>query len=154
MKQDHKLELEKFSKELETLIRQRADIDRRIHRVKQVIQGIAAMDGIEPDEALSALTEYESRGLTSGIKAVLEVIGGQLTAADIRQSLIASGHDLSGYANASSVINTVLNRLAQQGLVKKEIVKRDGNMVTTYMWAGMTPRTRKPKKKLPFYGEI
>jgi hypothetical protein len=143
MTADHKLELDKFSKELESLIQQRAEIDRKIHRVKQVIQGIAAMDGIEPDEALSSLTEYESRGLTSGIRAVLEVIGGQLTAADIRQSLIASGHDLSGYANASSVINTVLNRLAQKELVKKEMVKRGGDTVITYKWAGMPPKTRK-----------
>jgi hypothetical protein len=79
--------------------------------VKQVIQGIAALAGVDVDESLAALTEYDNRGLATGIQSVLKVIGAPMSAAAIRQSLIASGYDLSGYANASSVINTILNRL-------------------------------------------
>jgi len=145
MAQNFKPELDKFSKELESLVEQRAVIDRKIHRVRQVIQGIAAMAGIEPDAALGPLTEYESRGLTSGMKSILQVIGGKHTAAEVRQCLIAAGHDLSGYANASSVINTVLTRLAIKGLVKKELTEKDGQMVTTYEWVGMPPNLRKKK---------
>jgi hypothetical protein len=145
MKQDYKPELDKFSKELESLVRQRADIDRKIHRTKQVIQGIAALAGVDVDESLAALTEYDNRGLASGIQSVLQVFGIPMSAASIRQSLIASGHDLSGYANASSVINTILNRLATKGTVKKDTEEKGGQTVTTYQWVGMAPRTR-PKK--------
>src|SRR5947208_3099717 len=126
MKQTYKPELEKFSAELEELVRQRMEIDRKIHRVKQVIQGIAGLAGVDADETLAPLTEYENRGLSSGIQSILQVIGGPMTAASIRQSLIASGHDLTGYANASSVINTVLNRLAKKGLVNKDVTTKDG----------------------------
>ncbi|HEY6253143.1 MAG TPA: hypothetical protein VI685_24560 [Candidatus Angelobacter sp.] len=136
MKQDYKPELEKFSKELESLVRERAELDRKIHRVRQIIQGISEMAGISPDAALGSLTEYENRGLTNGIRAVIQAIGGQLTAAELRQALIASGYDLSEYANASSVINTVLNRLAAKGNVKKDLAKRDGSTVVTYKWVG------------------
>src|SRR4029077_135545 len=132
MKQAYTPELEKFSKELGSLVRQRAEIDRKIHRVKQIIQGIAARDGVDVDESLAALTEYENRGLASGIQSVLKVLEGPMSAAAIRQSLIASGHDLSGYANASSVINTILNRLVGKGLVIKELMEKEGQATTTY----------------------
>ena len=145
MKKAYESELETFTTELESLVRQRAEIDRKIHRVKQVIQGIAALAGIDVDESLASLTEYENRGLASGIESILKVIGGPLSAASIRQSLIASGHDLSGYANASSVINTILNRLVGKGRVIKELAQIDGQITTTYKWVGMAPRTR-PKK--------
>jgi hypothetical protein len=143
MKKSYESELETFSNELESLVRQRAEIDRKIHRVKQVIQGIAALAGVDVDESLAALTEYDNRGLASGIQSVLKVIGAPMSAAAIRQSLIAAGYDLSGYANASSVINTILNRLATKELVKKGSEQINGQVVTTYEWAGMTPRTRK-----------
>jgi hypothetical protein len=145
MKKTYESELETFSNELESLVRQRAEIDRKIHRVKQVIQGIAALAGVDVDESLAALTEYDNRGLATGIQSVLKVIGASMSAAAIRQSLIASGYDLSGYANASSVINTILNRLVAKELVKKESEQINGQVITTYKGAGMTPRTR-PKK--------
>lgn len=145
MEKTYKEMLENFSKELEAAIEERARLDRKIQRYKEVIKNISALAGVDSDEALSALTEYENRGLTSGIKSVLQVIGGKLTASEVRQSLIAAGYDLSNYANASSVINTVLTRLAIQGLLKKELTEKDGQMVTTYQWAGMAPRMR-PRK--------
>jgi hypothetical protein len=145
MKKAYESELETFTRELESLVRQRAEIDRKIHRVKQVIQGIAALAGIDVDESLASLTEYENRGLASGIESILKVFGLPLGAAAIRQSLIAAGYDLSGYANASSVINTILNRLANKGRVKKELTELDGQSVTTYEWIGMPPNLRKKK---------
>jgi hypothetical protein len=145
MKKAYESELGTFTRELESLVRQRAEIDRKIHRVKQIIQGIAALSGVDVDENLAALTEYENRGLASGIQSILQVLQGPMSAASIRQSLIASGHDLSGYANASSVINTILNRLVGKGLVIKELTEKEGQSTTTYKWVGMHPRTR-PKK--------
>lgn len=134
MKQNYKPELEKFSADLENLVRQRAEIDKKIHRLKQIIQNVAAMSGVEADEALAPLVEYDNRGLTSGIRTILKVLNSAMTAADVRQSLIASGYDLSNYANASSVINTVLNRFAEKGLVIKGSKVKDDQTFTTYKW--------------------
>jgi len=145
MKKSYESELATFTGELENLVRQRAELDRKIHRVKQVIQGIAALAGIDVDESLASLTEYENRGLASGIESILKVIGGPLSAAAIRQSIIAAGYDLSGYANASSVINTILNRLVGKGRVIKELTEIDGQLTTTYKWVGMPPNLRKKK---------
>jgi hypothetical protein len=145
MKKAYESELETFTRELESLVRQRAEIDRKIHRVKQVIQGIAALAGIDVDERLASLTEYENRGLASSIQSILQVIGSPMSAAEIRQSLIASGQDLSGYANASSVINTILNRLVGKARVIKELTETDGQLTTTYKWVGMPPNLRKKK---------
>jgi hypothetical protein len=149
MKQTYTTELEKFSAQLEALVRERAEIDNKIHRVKQIIQGIAGLEGIEADELLAPLTEYENRGLASSIKAILQVIDAPMTAAQIRQGLIASGHELTGYANASSVINTVLNRFAKKGLVTKALEQKDGQMVTTYEWVTQLKYMKKALAKKP-----
>jgi hypothetical protein len=107
-------------KQLEHLVNQRADIDGKIHSIRQLIMQLAAHAGVDPDGFLSPLTVYDNRGLTSGVKAALRESRKWRTVADLRQILQGFGYDLSGYANSSAVVNTVLHRLQAQGLVEKD----------------------------------
>jgi hypothetical protein len=107
-------------KQLESLVEKRSAIDRQIHKVKQLIKQLAAHSGVDADVSLAPLIAYENRGLTAGIKTAVRQAGQWKTAAEVRQILLAYGYDLSNYANSSAVINTVLNRLHKQGLIKKD----------------------------------
>jgi hypothetical protein len=116
--------------QLEKLVVDRAEIDRKIHRLTQLIKHLAAMSGVDADVGLAPLIDHENRGLSSGIKSVLRQSRKGHTASDVRRLLNEVGYDLSTYANASSVINTVLNRLHKQGLVEK----KDSDGTPTYLW--------------------
>ncbi|HWZ43414.1 MAG TPA: hypothetical protein VNW97_08040 [Candidatus Saccharimonadales bacterium] len=124
--------IKKAQQELKSLIEQRRELDKKIHRVRQGLHGLAALADKQPESLLTDLTLYEHRGLTSGIKAVLQKSKGPKTAAEVRQMLLVVGYDLSNYANVSAVINTVLNRLAEQELVEKN----EKAHPATYFWQG------------------
>jgi hypothetical protein len=130
MTDSFKTALAEAQSQLVTLVEKRATVDSQIHRVTQLIKQLAAHVGIDADGALAPLTVYENRGLTSGIRAALKESGKGKTAGEVRQILLSFGYDLSNYANASAVINTVLNRFDKQGLVDK--VPQDGTI--RYRW--------------------
>lgn len=147
----YKDDLDRYAVELGALVQERVEIDRKIHRLKQVIEGLSAMSGIDSDEALAPLTEYENRGLTTGVRQALKFSGQYKTASEVRQMLIAAGYTLSGYANASAAINTILRRLVKQQQVEVE----PGSQPPRFRWAVTRNALRKLKrepKKSPFYG--
>jgi hypothetical protein len=116
--------------QLEELVAARAEIDQKIHRVKQLIKHLAAISGVDADEALGPLIAYENRGLSSAVKSVLRQSRKWHTAAEVRHLLMSVDYDLSDYANASAVINTVLNRLHKQDILQKD----SQNVPAKYRW--------------------
>jgi hypothetical protein len=130
MSDNFKSALADAKRDLSSLVEERAAIDSDIHRTTQLIKQLAAHAGIDSDEALAPLTVYENRGLTSGVRSALKQSGKWTTAGEVRERLLSFGYELSSYASASAVINTVLNRLVEQRLVAKE--PQDGTM--RYRW--------------------
>jgi hypothetical protein len=118
---EYKSEVAKFQKDLQGLLRERAELDNKITYIRQVLEGLSSLSGIEIDRSLLPVAERDVFSLTSCIHQVLqEPPHGWNTAAEVRKLLLKFDVNLSRYANSSAVINTVLNRLHKQGLVEKD----------------------------------
>lgn len=136
-------DLEKLSLELEGLVQKRAEVDQKIHRLRKAILSLSAHYGVDSDQALAPLIEYENRGLTTGIKQALRTDFVQhkwRSSNDIRKLLIHFGYDLSKYSNAAAVINTVLNRLVDKKFADKST---DDGSVIRFCWKGEEPKKRR-----------
>jgi hypothetical protein len=107
--EDYKAALAAASKELETLLAQRAEIDRRIAQLHQTVGSLVKLCGYEPTVPL---------GITDACRMVLRAAGHPLTVAEVKIQLGAMGVDLGRYENDLAVIHTTLKRLHQNGEVR------------------------------------
>ena len=123
MSQDHYDKARKAAvRELEELTRQRADLDKRIGQLMQVVGNLMRLSGLTPTVAL---------GLTDACRMVLRSAGAPLTVLEVRAQLGAMGIDLSRYENDLAAIHTILKRLNQAGEIR--FVPRSGGR-PSYEW--------------------
>ena len=103
-------------RELTQLEAQRADLDRRILRLKQTIATLYRLTlGEAPDNIVN-------RGLTDAIRELVGAAaesGKAATAKDVKESLETLGYDFSNYKNPIASINGTLQRMVDQGEARK-----------------------------------
>jgi hypothetical protein len=101
--------LEAAQGEYEQLMRQRADIDRRLAQLVQTIGTLSRLCHLTPAVGL---------GLTDACRMALKAAGHPLSGRQIRAHLEAMGFDVSKYSNPLASIQTVLKRLQEAGPVE------------------------------------
>ncbi len=104
--EDYHKAFEAATREMETLLQQRADLEQRILHLRQTLVTLSRLCGYTPTV---------SWGMSDGIRFLLKRAGRPMTAVDIRDELSSWGFDLSKYANDLSVIHTTLKRLHKAG---------------------------------------
>jgi hypothetical protein len=107
--EDYKAALAAASKELEALLAQRAELERRIAQLHETVGALVRLCGYESAARL---------GITDACRLVLRAAGDPLTVAEIRLRLTAMGVDLGRYENDLAVIHTTLKRLHQTGEIR------------------------------------
>lgn len=101
--------LEAAQGEYEQLMRQRADIDRRLAQLVQTIGTLSRLCHLTPTVGL---------GLTDACRMALKAAGHPLSARQTRAHLEAMGFDVSKYSNPLASIQTVLKRLQDAGPIE------------------------------------
>ena len=151
---DYQKALLAATRELETLTRQRADLDKRIGQLMQTIGSLMRLSGMTPTVEM---------GLTDACRMILRSAAAPLTVLEVRAQLAAMGVDLSRYENDLAAIHTVLKRLNQAGEIRfvprswgrpsyewlfphaPVVVKSREEAVTAF--EKMTPRAKRKKAK-------
>jgi hypothetical protein len=100
---------EAATREMETLMQQRADLDQRILHLRQTLVSLSHLCGFTPTV---------SWGMTDGIRFILRRTQRAMSAIDVRDELANWGFDMSKYVNDLSAIHTVLKRLNKSGEVR------------------------------------
>jgi hypothetical protein len=100
---------EAATREMETLMQQRADLEQRILHLRQTLVSLSHLCGFTPTV---------SWGMTDGVRFILRRSQRPLTAIDVREELANWGFDMSKYANDLSAIHTVLKRLNKAGEIR------------------------------------
>jgi hypothetical protein len=108
-KDDYVKAFEAATREMETLLQQRADLDHRILHLRQTLVSLSHLCGFTPTV---------SWGMTDGVRFILRRAQHPLTAVDVRDELANWGFDMSKYANDLSAIHTVLKRLNKAGEIR------------------------------------
>lgn len=112
---------EAATREMETLLAQKADLEHRILHLRQTLLSLSHLCGFTPTV---------SWGMSDGIRFILRRSKRPLTPVEVREELSNWGFDMSKYANDLSVIHTTLKRLNQAGEIRFAI--RDGRHA--YEW--------------------
>jgi len=161
------------SAELDGLLRQRDEIEKRIAQLKQTIMGLSALseptkdpypaDNVEDDKiylpnafelaareaALAIAGMVHNRrviGFSDLVREILKASGEPMSAVDVRAGIINMGVDVdSKYTNALAVIHTTLRRLFEGGEVSRTVDPVKGNL---YQWKTHQARA------LPNQGEV
>jgi DNA-binding CsgD family transcriptional regulator len=143
---EYKMAFEKARAEMEELIEQREEIDKRIAQLKQAIIALAPMAGKKPDILADWSRIFAEFGITDAIREVLHTADMPLTPLEVRDRLIQMKPDLQTQANLMASIHTVLKRLGPSQATS--FANNDGDVV--YEWkaspsetTGLTPRQRK-----------
>jgi hypothetical protein len=100
---------ESATRELESLMQQRADLDQRILHLRQTLVSLSHLCGFTPTV---------SWGMTDGVRFILRRTQRPMTAIDVRDELANWGFDVSRYVNDLSAIHTVLKRLNKAGEIR------------------------------------
>jgi hypothetical protein len=108
-KDDYIKAFEAATREMETLMQQRADLDQRILHLRQTLVSLSHLCGFTPTV---------SWGMTDGVRFILRRAPRPMSAVDVRDELANWGFDMSKYANDLSAIHTVLKRLNKAGEVR------------------------------------
>lgn len=146
MKSPYESALEAAKAEYSDLLRQRQEMDQRIVRLKQTIDGLTALCEEETDEeepvieVSGGLAPSYKIGLTDAIRSVFETSNGIiLDAKKVRQKLDEMGFDMKKkYVQPMVPVHNTLKRLEeQQELVS---IRDERNNVIGYRW--VTPIER------------
>jgi predicted nucleic acid-binding Zn-ribbon protein len=129
------------SEEVQELLKERARIDERLSRLKNTIDGLAALLTPSPSENSSAswsgamaglmgisFPDISEAGISDAIRQILADSKLPITAPQIRDALTARKVELSQYANPLAVIHNTLTRLEKQG----EVIRHDLPSGTVY----------------------
>ena len=100
---------EAATREMESLMQQRADLEQRILHLRQTLVSLSHLCGLTPTV---------SWGMTDGVRFILRRAQRPLTAIDVRDELANWGFDVSKYVNDLSAIHTVLKRLNKAGEIR------------------------------------
>lgn len=130
--EQYKLAFQTARIELDRLLEQRDEVERRISQLKQTIVALAPL--AEEEDLVTELARawMGALGLTDAIREVLRSETKPVTALEVKDRLIKTGADLSGYKNALGSIHTVLRRLVES---KEATAGTDKEGSTTYEWS-------------------
>jgi Fe2+ or Zn2+ uptake regulation protein len=180
---EYRAAYESAQKELADLLLIQEAIEKRIVVVRQNVQGLKELcesEAVKITPSQEAKFLLDNSRLPDEIENVLRSrFPDELRAADVRMQLEKLGHDMDAYTNPLATVHMVLKRLIESGRVRErqhaqgfrvyQFVPRTplGSDITLdpkkfperirQLIEGprkMVPRTRTPKKKLPFFGEI
>ena len=117
VKQEYRDALKVARRELQEAMGQRADIDKRIFKLKQTVESLNALCHDVDVEELAAEMRQQMAGigLTNAVRRLLADSKMPLSATEVRDGIARLGVDLSAYANDMAVVHNTLNRLARQG---------------------------------------
>jgi hypothetical protein len=101
-------------KELQALLKERADLDTRISQLKQTVTNLAVLTG--ESSALEDPAADPSEGISNGIRRALFTSSVPLTPPQIRDALVKAGFSME-YSSVLTVIHNTLKRLEKQGEV-------------------------------------
>jgi hypothetical protein len=121
--------------ELERVLKQRADLDKRMLELKKTIEGLAALCDVEPwadaiERDAAAAADASRSGITQAIRRALSESKVPLSPTEIRSALIAQGISMARYANEMVVIHNTLNRLVKQNEVVR--VQNPSGQIVAY----------------------
>jgi hypothetical protein len=128
---------------LDELVEARKKIDREIVDWKKVLDSLSVVSGevneeLPPDIDIAGVSSALKLSFTDGIRTVLQITPGPMTAPQIRDRLITNyGFDFSKYRQELVPVHNTLKRLEEQGEV--ETIRREGQGVS-YRW--ITPIER------------
>ena len=117
--------------ELERKVQSRAQLDREIWALRQVISGL-----IQVTEKRDNRCPYywpfsiDQGGLTSACKTIVRTAEGAVSPMEVRQQLEQAGYNFSTLSNPLSAIHTVLKRLVHKG----ELRLSPNQEATLYEW--------------------
>jgi len=131
-KTDYRKALESARAEFKKLLRERAQIDNRIIRLRQTITGLMGLCDANENNILRSLnnnTPLPPRfmRLTSAIRQVLAESVSPMRPPELRDALRNCGLNLAQYANKLAVIHNTLTRLGRQG----EVTEMSGGWLLT-----------------------
>jgi hypothetical protein len=121
---------------LQELLHERENIDRQIAGIRQSIRGLLlyAAPGSTTIAELMRKVGVPVK-LTQACRDILRFSNRDMTPTEIRQQLVLTGFDFSGYtSNPLSSIHTVLKRLVAEG-VAVPVADTTGRIIA-YRWAG------------------
>jgi hypothetical protein len=137
---NYKEQLDAIIRRISAIVREKSDLEAEAVKLKQLVHATANMlPDKERDEVLTkwgTILQVEvnhETSLTEAIRRVLQRHNEQwLTTAKVRDLLVSSGFDFSGYvSNPLASVSTTLRRLPPQEVEAAEI---DG--VAAYRWSG------------------
>jgi hypothetical protein len=114
--------------ELRTLLKQRADVTRRIGTVKRTILGLAAMFGEtvlskEVQNLIDGGASERKPGFTKACRLVLMEAGHAMSAREVHDQLrVQTPALLAGHKDPIASVTTVLNRLAEYGEAERVVL--------------------------------
>jgi hypothetical protein len=127
--------------ELDALVAQRNELDKRIAKLRQSATSLQSLIEDEVDGGPSEfMRELAEIGLTDACREVLKATGEWMLATVIRDSLSTVGYDTTGQKNPLSSIHNILKRLVDSGEVVEGILS--GSDKTVYKWIGTSPFKR------------
>lgn len=116
--------IENARRELDGLMKERAELDERIAKLTRTIEALAGLGDIpgisaEIKAKLMDLEISESIGLTSAMRQIIAAAIFPVTAKEIRDALVEEGFDPDKYSNMMTVIHNTLLRLEKQGEIQR-----------------------------------
>lgn len=131
-------------RELAELMLERAEIDKRIARLKETITSLTYLS---TDASILEKFEVRNMGLTEAVQYVLQTAEKPMTPVEIRDELALKGYDISKYTDFIPSLHTILKRLFESG----RATKISGKDKVAYAWIAYQPSAaemlRQPKAK-------
>jgi len=129
--------------ELEVLLKQRQEIDKRIMALQRTVDALIAVceeEGVELPADLLQDVELpaSATGFTDAVRNVLKESGLPMGPTAIRDGLIRRGIDMTKYSNPMVVVHNTLKRLCTQGDIQRTPVGESGAF--QYVWVGPVGR--------------
>jgi hypothetical protein len=148
---DYKKALDTARAEMAELIIKKAEIEKRMARLKQTIASLSAMSEEDEDEdirlyipsdieraqraaaaGIARMMAGRTIGLTDAVREVLKAADGWQYPTEVRDGLERMGIDTASYSNILASIHTILKRLAAKDEVE-EFKDSEGKGVS-YRW--------------------
>lgn len=108
--------LEAANVEMEELLHQRSDIDKRLLRLKETVTALSTLLEVyrEQDPSKASGTSLGRLGISNAIRQILTESRAPMKPPEIKSQLVRHGFDMRAYANPLAVIHNTLRRLGRQ----------------------------------------
>jgi len=120
----------------ESLLTERAKIDKKLTQVDQIIDSLLPLCDDEAEvQVMQFQVDLSELGLADACRAMLQKSGRFVTPVVLRNSLLKEGYDLSEHTNPLASIHSILARLSESG----EAEKTDIDGKAFYRWKAAVP---------------